>query len=144
MTCGHLSTVYYTAIHFLNLRLHVSTHYKTSKVTTTYVSITRIEADMVGSQSQSTHNRSLRQCCRVYISLLIFIKLENISIGYRYLGRIVISLINIQLEMLMLKFIQEMMGVILICVGNAFIAKNQSSKCRYHALNVVLPKSSSC
>ena len=75
---------------------------------------------------------------------MILANLENISIEYRYLGRVVISLINIQLEVLMLKFIQEMMGVFLICVGNAFIAENQSSKCRYHVLNVVLPKSSSC
>ena len=71
---------------------------------------------------------------------MILTNLENISIEYRYLARIVISLINRQLEVLMLKVIQEMMGVFLTCVCNAFIADNQRTKCRYHALNVVLSK----
>ena len=70
---------------------------------------------------------------------MILANLENISIEYRYLGRVVISLINIQLEVLMLKFIQEMMGVFLTCVGNASIADNQHTKCCYHVLDVVFP-----
>ena len=71
---------------------------------------------------------------------MILTNLENILIEYRYLARIVISLISRQLEVLMSKVIQVMMGVFLTCVSNTFIADNQRTKCRYHALNVVLSK----